>query len=76
MTTAANLTFVDAMTNGFIVSAAILIATLRVVLMMIPVRMRQDQATSDEALEVQRQPPEIELAGELQLVPVPVRIDQ
>jgi len=72
VTAAANLAFVDAMTNGFIVSAAILIATLGVVLTTIQVRMRQDQATSDEAIEVQL--PVIELTGELQ--PVPVRIDQ
>ena len=40
VTAMANLAFVDAMTNGFIVSAAILIATLEVVLTMISVRMR------------------------------------
>ena len=72
VTATANLAFVDAMTSGFIVSAAILIATLGVVLTMIPVRMRQDQATADQSLRPD--PPVIELSGELQ--PVPVRIDQ
>jgi len=71
VTATANLAFVDAMTSGFVVSAAILVATLGVVLTMIPTRMRQDQATAEEAPAT----PAIELAeGELQ--PVPVRVDQ
>jgi DHA2 family multidrug resistance protein-like MFS transporter len=72
VTAMANLAFVDAMTNGFIVSAAILIATLEVVLTMISVRMRQNQATADQSLR--SDPPVTELRRELQ--PVPVCIDQ
>jgi EmrB/QacA subfamily drug resistance transporter len=71
VTATANLAFVDAMTNGFVVSAAILVATLGVVLTMIPTRMRQDQATAEEIPTT----PVIELAGG-ELQPVPVRVDQ
>ncbi len=71
VTATANLAFVDAMTNGFVVSAAILLATLGVVLTMIPTRMRQDQATAVESPAT----PAIELAGG-ELQPVPVRVDE
>ena len=75
LTTTTNLAFVDAMTNGFFVSAGILLATLAVAATMLPTRVRVTQATNEpsEAAE-----PVIELAprGIGQPVPVPVRIDE
>ena len=72
LTTTANLAFVDAMTNGFFVSAGILLATLAVAVAMLPTRSRVAQATT-EALPMTAEPA-IVLGGG-QPVPVPVRID-
>ena len=73
VTSTANLAFVDAMTSGFFVSAAILFGTLAVALTMVPTRLRETQAT-DEELEAGT--PVIELAPGSQPVPVPVRVDE
>ena len=74
LTTTANLAFVDAMTNGFFVSAAILLGTLAVALTMVPTRLREVQATNEEFVVAE---PVIELAPPVggQPVPVPVRIE-
>jgi len=76
LTTTANLAFVDAMTNGFFVSAAILLATLAVALTMVPTRIRATQATREE-LELASEPTiTLRGGGGAQPVPVPVRIDE
>ncbi len=73
LTTTANAAFVDAMTNGFLVSAAILLATLAVALTMVPTRIRATQATNEEFETASE--PVIELRGG-QPVPVPVRVEE
>lgn len=76
LTTTANLAFVDAMTNGFFVSAAILLATLAVALTMVPARIRATQATREE-FELASEPTiTLRGGGGAQPVPVPVRIDE
>jgi hypothetical protein len=72
LTTTANLAFVDAMTAGFLVSAGILLATLVVALTMVPTRVRETQATTEEFESTRT--PEIVL-GRGEPVPVPVRIE-
>lgn len=74
LTTTANLAFVDAMTNGFFVSAAILLGTVAVALTMVPTRLREVQATNEE---FESGEPVIELAPPAggQPVPVPVPIE-
>ena len=73
LTTTANAAFVDAMTNGFLVAAAILLATLAVALTMVPTRIRATQATNEESETASE--PVIELRGG-QPVPVPVRVEE
>lgn len=71
LTTTANLAFVDAMTSGFFVSAAILLGSLAVALTMIPTRIRERQVTTADLGTVAERT--IAVGG--QPVPVPVHIE-
>ena len=68
---AANTAFVDAMTSGFLLSAAILLATLGVALAMLPARIRETQAVDEPVERV----PTIALPATGERVPVPVPIE-
>jgi Na+/melibiose symporter-like transporter len=68
LTHAANRAFVDAMTGGFVISAAVMIASITVAATMLPRQMRKVQAAAEDD-EAARAPKPVSIAG-IELEPV------